>query len=366
MPNLSSNSFVMPAEWEPHSAVWLAWPHDEISFPGRVEKVQNDVVKIISAINQSEQVELFVLDETMKAKASKMLKTAGVDLSKVTFRFANYMDGWMRDCGPIFVRPVLPPLPLGEGRGEGTKLALVKWIFNVWGGKFPDLMPDDSLPYKIKQWLNLDMDQPELIMEGGAIDVNGQGMCLTTEQCLLNENRNAGKTKLDIEKFFVDYLGIKKTIWLWKGLTNDHTDGHIDEIARFVAPNKIVCAYEDDEKDENYAILKNNYETLQAATNLEGQPFEIIKLPMPHVTFKSAAAGAEKNAKAPVSYTNFYIGNTVVLASIFNDPNDAKTLKILQDCFPDRKVVGIDCSDIIYGGGAIHCMTQQQPAVANN
>ncbi len=341
--------YTMPAEWEPHAAIWLAWPHDEISFPGRVGKVQNDVAKIILAIHQSERVELFVLNSTMQKNASNKLTALGVDLSKITFRFANYMDGWMRDCGPIFVKD------------QTGQLSLVKWIFNQWGGKFPDLLPDDALPYKIKEWLNLKMQQPELVLEGGAIDVNGAGMCLTTEQCVLNENRNSGKTKRDVEKYLADYLGIKKTIWLWKGLVNDHTDGHIDELARFVGPNKIVCAYEDNEKDENYAILKNNYETLESATNLEGKPFELVKLPMPHINFTDVVAGQPETNKAPVSYTNFYIGNTVVLAAVFNDPNDVKALEILQSCFPGRKVVPIDCSDIIYGGGAVHCMTQQQP-----
>lgn len=341
--------YTMPAEWEPHSAIWLSWPHDEISFPGRVPKVQADVVKIITAIHQSEQVELFVLDESMKNFASAKLSGAGVDLTKVTFRLATYMDGWMRDCGPIFVKD------------DSNNLSMVKWIFNLWGGKFPALLPDDKLPYKIKEWLNLPMQEPKLVLEGGAIEVNGQGLCLTTEQCVLNENRNLGKTKLDVEKFLAEYLGIKKTIWLWKGLLNDHTDGHIDELARFVGPNKILCAYEDNPADENYSILKNNFETLTGATNLEGTPFEIVKLPMPHLTFKDAAAGLEPEAKAPVSYTNFYIGNTVVLASVFNDPNDGQALKIIADCFPGRTVVPIDCSDIIYGGGAIHCLTQQQP-----
>ncbi len=344
-------NYRMPAEWEPHSAIWLAWPHDEISFPNRVPKVEADVVKIISAIHPSEQVELLVLDEQMKAKSSEMLKTAGVDLSKVTFRITKYINGWMRDCGPIFLKAA-----------DGTQL-MVKWIFNVWGGKFPALLPDDVLPFRMQEWLGLQMLQAPFVLEGGAIEVNGANICLTTEQCVLNENRNKGKTKLDMEKAFEHYLGIKKTIWLWKGLTNDHTDGHIDELARFVGENKILCAYEDDEKDENYAILKNNYETLVGATNLGGQPFEIIKLPMPHMNYEDEAAGTEQGAKAPVSYTNFYIGNTVVLAAVFNDPNDEKALQIIQDCFPDRKVVPIDCRDLIYGGGAVHCMTQQQPAL---
>lgn len=349
MATLSQSGFHMPAEWEPHAAVWLAWPHDEISFPGRVPKVQGDVVKIIAAIHGSEQVELFVLDDAMKDRASRMLLAAGVDLTKVTFRIANYMDGWMRDCGGIFVK------------NQTGKITMVKWLHNQWGGKFPDLAPDDKLPYAIKNWLGLEMLEPQLILEGGAIEINGQGVCLTTEQCVLNENRNRGITKPGVEKFLADYLGIKKTIWLRQGLVNDHTDGHIDELAKFVSPNKILCAYEDNEQDENYAILKNNYETLVGAANLAGKPFEVVKLPMPHMTFQGNAAGLAPNAKAPVSYINFYIGNTVVLASVFNDPNDQKAVDVIQSCFPDRKVVSIDCRDIIYGGGAIHCMTQQQP-----
>jgi agmatine deiminase len=344
-------NYIMPAEWEPHKAIWLAWPHDEISFPGRIPKVEQDVVKIVSAIHQSEQVELLVLDEAMKEKARQMLMAEKVDLNKITFRVVNYIDGWMRDCGPIFVK---------DQKGI---LIITNWIYNVYGGKFPELLLDDKLPEKINEWLQIPIVRPELVLEGGAIEVNGQGICLTTEQCVLNENRNIGKTKKDVEKYLAEYLGIKKTIWLWKGLINDHTDGHIDELARFVSPNKILCAYEDNEKDENYAILKNNFETLETATNLEGKSFELVKLPMPHVYFTDNAPGTSKGEKAPVSYANFYIGNSVVLVSLYNDPNDAKALEIIQSCFPDRKAVGIDCSDIIYGGGAIHCMTQQQPAV---
>ena len=345
----SNLGYKMPAEWEPHSAIWLAWPHDEIAFPGRVPKAEDDVVKIISAIYKSELVELLVVNEAMQEKASVKLKAAGVDLKQISFRIIDYLGGWMRDCGGLWVKD------------KDGKLALVDFISNTFGNKFPDLEIDKKIPEKVAEWLNVPIEKPQIIIEGGSIEVNGDGICLTTEQCLLNENRNLGKTKKDIEQYLGDYLGIKKTIWLFEGLVNDHTDGHIDELAKFVSANKIVCAYEDNEKDENYAILKNNYETLVNATNLEGKPFEVIKLPMPHMYFKDQPAGNIADSKAPVSYINFYIGNKVVLASIFNDPNDAKALEIIQSCFPGRKVVGIDCSDIIYGGGAIHCLTQQQP-----
>lgn len=340
--NEKNPNYTMPAEWEPHEAVWLAWPYDEITFPDRVEKAEDVFVEMIKALEGSERAELLVLDDEVKERARVKLAAAGVGDDVVRFRETDYADVWLRDTGPIFVR---------DGSGEKV---ITKWIFNAWGGKFPELLKDGEIPGKIARWKDLPLVKAEVIVEGGAIDVNGAGVCLTTEQCLLNENRNPGMKKGDIEKFLGDFLGVRKTIWLGDGLLNDHTDGHIDEIARFVSRDTIVCAFEDDEDDENYATLQANYEILSDATNLNGKPFDIIKLPMPHVRYD----GGEK---APVSYTNFYIGNTVVLAPVFNDENDRLALEILAKCFPGRKLVPIDCSDIIYGGGAVHCMTQQEP-----
>ena len=340
--NEKNPNYIMPAEWEPHEAIWLAWPYDEITFPDRVEKAEDVFVKMIKVLEGSERVELIVLDEEMKERAREKLTAGGVGEDAVRFHVTDYADVWLRDTGPIFVR-----------NGSGGKV-ITKWIFNSWGGKFPELLKDGEIPGKIAQWKDLPLVKAEAIVEGGAIDVNGAGMCLTTEQCLLNENRNPGMTKADVEKFLGDYLGVRKTIWLGEGLLNDHTDGHIDELARFVSRSTIVCAFEDDEDDENYAVLRANYEILSAATDLDGKPFNLVKLPMPHVTY-------DDGEKAPVSYTNFYIGNTVVLAPVFNDGNDGQALEILAQCFPGRKLVPIDCSDIIYGGGAIHCMTQQEP-----
>ena len=196
----------------------------------------------------------------------------------------------------------------------------------------------------------------KMILEGGSIEVNGAGVLLTTEQTLLNPNRNPDLNKKQIENYLSDYLGASKIIWLKKGLVNDHTDGHIDDVAKFVSSNKILCAYEDNVEDENFKILNDNYQILKNSTDQNGRPFELIKLPMPHMKY-------DDGLKAPVSYCNFYIGNSVILAPIFNDPNDAKALAIIQSCFPERKVVAIDCSEIIYGGGAIHCMTKQQPEI---
>lgn len=342
MKSEEKQSYRMPAEWEPHSAIWLAWPYDEVTFPGRVEKAEAAFVKILGAIHMSERAELLVLDEDMRERAYGMLAAAGIDMRRIQFHYTDYADVWLRDTGPIFVK---------DGSG---KTVITKWLFNAWGNKFPELLKDSAIPDKIGEWKKLHVERPAIIIEGGAIDVNGQGVCLTTEQCLLNENRNPGKTKADIEKYLEEYLGIRKTVWLKEGLVNDHTDGHIDELARFVAPGKIVCAYEDEPGDENCRILQANYKTLTEATDTNGKPFDVVKLPMPHVRY-------EDGSKAPVSYTNFYIGNTVVIAATFKDENDGEALEILRECFPGREVAGIDCSDIIYGGGALHCMTQQEP-----
>ena len=342
MKNRNNPYYKMPSEWEPHSAIWLAWPYDTETFPDRVGKVEAVFAEIISAVQMSEEVELLVLNEEMKARASDFINRAGADALKINFHITDYADVWLRDTGPIFVKD------------SAGKIVITKWIFNAWGNKFPELLKDGDIPEKISEWENLPIVRPGVVIEGGAIEVNGQGVCLTTEQCLLNKNRHPGQTKADIEKFLEHYLGIRRTVWLKEGLVNDHTDGHIDELARFVSPNKIVCAYEEDENDENYPILQENYKILSEATDINGEPFEVIKLPMPHMRY-------DDGSKAPVSYTNFYIGNTVVLAATFNDKNDTAALKILEGCFPERRVVGIDCSDIICGGGAVHCITQQEP-----
>ncbi|MDR3519329.1 MAG: agmatine deiminase family protein [Candidatus Pacebacteria bacterium] len=318
----------MPAEWEAHNAVWLAWPYDQVTFgslnqkddkldEGRLKRVEETFSKILSALETSEKVKLITKD------------------------MADYADVWTRDYMPSFIKDA-----------DG-KLKAVKWIYNAYGEKFSDLLKDNDVWTEINKDLNIETVNPNIIMESGAIDVNGAGMLLTTEQCLLKRNPNLSKA--EIEKFFSEYLGVNKVIWLKAGLVNDHTDGHIDEIARFVAPNKIVCAYEENPNEENFKILDDNYQMLKNATDINGKNFEVIKLPMPHMVYDNGVA-------SPASYANFYIGNKVVLASIFNDPNDAKALEIIQSCFPDHKIIGINCSEIIYGGGAIHCITQQEPS----
>jgi agmatine deiminase len=346
IPTPKQSGFIMPAEWERHSAVWLAWPYDETTFPKRLPAAEAVFVEVIKALYDSEKVKLLILDTEMEKHATKLLENTGVDLKKIDFIKTKFADVWTRDYGPVFLV-----------NREKKSLAWTKWEYNGYGkGDDPYFAPvliDNEV------FNNLDLPgekfETKIVLEGGAIDVNGKGLCLTTEQTLMNPNRNA-KSKMDTEKYLADYLGIEKTIWLKEGLINDHTDGHIDEIARFVSANKILCAYEDNTEDENFKILDDNYQVLKNATDQNGKSFEIIKLPMPHMLY-------DDGIKAPVSYCNFYIANDIVLMSKFNDENDAKAQKIIQDCFPDRKVVAIDCREIIYGGGAIHCMTQQQPAV---
>ena len=339
--------FIMPAEWEKHSAVWLAWPYDKTTFTKGVDSAEKTFCEIIKALEGSEKVELLILDSQMQSRAENLLKTFGVDLNNVVFHQAKFADVWARDYGPFFL----------INRAQ-KNLAWIKWQYNAYGKAedpyFTDLLKDNEV-FNI---LNSEGKKfmVDMVLEGGAIEVNGSGTLLTTKQTLLNPNRNPNLNKEQIEQNLKNYLGVNNIIWLEKGLINDHTDGHIDDIARFVSSKKILAAYENNREDENFKILDDNYKVLSKALDQDGKLFEVIKLPMPHMKY-------DDSSKAPVSYTNFYIGNTVVLVPVFNDPNDEKTMQIIQSCFPDRKVVGIDCTEIIYGGGAIHCVTQQQPAI---
>lgn len=341
----SDLGYRMPAEWERHEAIWLAWPHDSTTFP-KVEEVEKTYVQIIKYIHESEKVNLFVKDTSMKEKVSLLLKQSEVDPSKIQFYQFDYADVWFRDYGPIFIV-------------DGCKkLAMVQWVFNTWGQKYEDLLKDCQIPQMINQKLGLNCFNPNIVLEGGSIEVNGKGTLLTTEQCLLNKNRNPHLNRGEIEKFLKNYLGVTHIIWLKSGICGDDTDGHIDDIARFVNPTTVICAYEEDERDENYAALKENYEILIRSVDQDGNKLNVVKLPMPK------RVGNKK--RLPASYTNFYIGNGTVLVPTFKHKNDETALSILQKLVPDRKVVGIDCSYLVYGFGTIHCISQQQPSFTNN
>lgn len=334
--------YFMPAEWEPHDAIWLSWPHNKNTFP-HLKEVEDGYVSFIAAVAPSERVELFVPNPMIHRMAKARLRSAGIDLSRVTIRTITYSDVWIRDYGPTFV--VNPAL---------EKSAIVRWEFNAWGGKYDDQIADGNVPTDMNRWLDLPVFRPGIILEGGSIDTNGRGTVLTTRACLLNPNRNPNLTQDNLEDYLKEYLGAVKIIWLNRGVTGDDTDGHIDDIARFVSPSTIVCAYEENPADENYEVLKENYEILTRATDQENKPFSIIKLPMPD-------AITDDEDRYPASYTNFYIGNTVVIVPVFNDPHDKEAIRILQEIFPDRTVTGVNARAMVEGFGTFHCATQQQP-----
>jgi agmatine deiminase len=338
--------FYLPAEWEKHSAIWLAWPNDETAFPNLMKEVEQDYCQIIKSLEDSEKINLIItLDKNERVK--KLLQDSGINLNNITFFNADHNDVWVRDYMPTFVV-------------NQNEVRAVKWNYNGYGKSddpyFVNLLKDNQVFPEINKNLDFKIFEPNIILEGGAIEVNGKGTLITTEQCLLNLNRNSNLNKEQTEKYLKDYLGVNNIIWLKEGLINDHTDGHIDELAKFVNSNTIVCAYEDNKNDPNFSILDDNFQTLENSLDHDGNKFNLIKLPMPHMNY-------DNGEKAPVSYTNFYIGNSVVLVPTYKDPNDQKALEIIQSCFRDRKVIGIDCSNIIYGGGAIHCITMQQPAI---
>ena len=321
--------FRMPAEWEPHEGTWLSWPKDPVTFPDRVEKVQNLYCEMMSQLSIGEKVFLLVDDEATKKKVLRKIKN-------VVIHIIPTADVWIRDYGPNFL-------------AHGSTLAFNRWIFNAWGKKYEELMADTEIPKKLQPILKCKMFEPGIIMEGGSIDVNGEGVCLTTKQCLLNKNRNPDLSQNKIESYLKEYLGVDEVVWLNEGVEGDDTDGHVDDIARFVAPHTVVCAVEKNPKDKNYKILQENFEILKSR-------FETIPLPMPGVV-------SGYNGRLPASYANFLIANECVLAPIFNHKNDGKALGILKELFPARRIVGLDCRDLIWGMWAIHCVTQQQPAV---
>ena len=338
----------MPAEWEPHAAVWLAWPHDTTSFP-HLDQAENAFADFVGEIHDSERVELLVLDEEMKRAAARLLHARRVDLQRVNFHVTDYADIWFRDYGPIFVV-----------NRKTQQLAMTKWIFNSWGNKYEDLLKDNRVPYFMNASLRLPMFEPGIVLEGGSIDVNGRGTLLTTEQCLLHKNRNPGLSKEEIEKYLRDYLGVTNVIWLKDGIEGDDTDGHVDDIARFVNPTTVLCADQPDQNDPDHEVLRTNYELLQRATDQDGNPLHVIQLPVP------GWVGDRREGQArrlPASYANFYIGNTKVLVPTFGVENDRKALEAIQSVFPNRRVFGINAFHLVFGFGTFHCMSQQQPAV---
>jgi agmatine deiminase len=335
--------FRMPAEWEPQTAIWLSWPHNLDTWDVFLAKVRQTYVQIIQALHTDQKIHLLVNDGDMKEEVIKMLTRANVDITQIRFFEIPMNDTWIRDYGPTFLR-----------NDQTNEIAMVNWRFNAWGGKYEDLARDDRIPSDIHKIIGFHKFDIDFVLEGGSIDVNGKGTVLTTTQCLLNSNRNPQYSQIQIEEILREYLNVKKVLWLEEGIAGDDTDGHIDDIARFVNPTTIVCAVEDDPDDENYHPLQENYKKLQSMTDQDNHPLTIIKLPMPGPII-------EFDKRLPASYTNFYIGNKTVAVPIFGHENDQKALQTLTKCFPDRKVVGIRAEKMVVGLGTIHCCSQQQP-----
>jgi agmatine deiminase len=338
--------FGMPAEWEPHEAVWLAWPNNRDTFP-HLEEVRNTYISFIAALYGSERVELLVRDASVRTAIKKRLNREIIDGSSIKFRTADYSDVWIRDYGPTFVTN---PATL--------QASMVQWQFNAWGGKYEDHLKDGAIPGYIRKWLHMPAFEPGIVLEGGSVDVNGVGTIMTTRSCLLNRNRNPERTPDEIEGYLKEYLGGTHVIWLDEGITGDDTDGHIDDIARFTGPRTVVCAWEDDNSDENYDVLRNNFEILKQSHDQDHRKLRVVKLPMP-----SEISGTY--GRYPASYSNFYIGNTAVVVPVFGDPRDRDALNILRKEFPGRNVVGIDATALVEGHGAFHCVTQQQPNITS-
>ncbi len=342
----------MPAEWEPHAATWLAWPHNRSDWPGKFEAIPWVFADIVRYLVHGEDVNLIVASTAEKQKAQEILRHSHVDLKRVKFHLWPTNRIWTRDSGPIFIK-------------DQHSVALTNWRFNAWA-KYPDWKHDNGLPERIAKKLKLPQFTPlferngklqRVVLEGGSIDVNGAGLMLTTEECHCSkiQQRNPGLTQRQLEQVFADYLGIEKVIWLGCGIQGDDTHGHVDDISRFVAPDTVLTAVESSRGDTNYEPLQENLRRLRAATDVNGRKLQIVELPLPRpVIFRGQ--------RLPASYANFYIANNLVLVPTFNDPNDRRALNTIAGLFPSREIVGIHCGDFIWGLGAIHCMTQQQPA----
>ncbi len=358
----------MPAEWEPHAATWIAWPHNRTDWPGKFEPIGWVMAEIVRQLAKHERVNILVDDPHAEQRALKFLRRAHVvpqsesrrQRSESAIQFHHYPTNriWTRDFGPIFVKRT------GRTTSKLPSVAAVNWRFNAWA-KYRDWQKDDAASVallrdrKIKTWQPIREVQREavrVVLEGGSIDPNGRGAMLTTEECLLSpvQQRNPGLSRAEIEQLFADYLGISKTLWLGRGIAGDDTHGHIDDLARFVGPSTVVVASEADRSDENYEPLRENFERLRRMTDQDGRRLRLIKLPMPEPVWF-------EGRRLPASYANFYIANGLVLVPVFNSANDRAALNILAEAYPSRHIVPIYCGDFIWGLGALHCMTQQEP-----
>jgi len=336
----------MPAEWEPHAATWLSWPNkDGISFPDAYHSVLPILARMVDALADSEPLHINVRDADDEAAVRALLKKHKARAEHITFHHIPTNEPWCRDHGPMFLT-----------RKDAPRVAVIDWDYNAWGWKYPPFDDDDEVPGQIAALLGLPIYKPGMVLEGGSIDVNGRGALLTTASCLLNPNRNPDLTKAEIERRLKDFIGVTKVLWLGDGIEGDDTDGHIDDLTRFVGKDTVVTVIEEDESDANFEPLQANLARLREMTTEDDSPLKVHTLPMPGKIVK-------QGQRLPASYANFYIANKVILMPVFQDTGDAWASSVIQRAFPKRKVIAIDCRELIWGLGAFHCLTQQQPAV---
>lgn len=341
-----SLGYYFPAEWERHAATWLTFPSHEASFPGKMDQIILPYMTFVKTISLGEKVKINVHNKKIKDRVTDLLKEFNIDNRKIELFIHPSDDVWCRDHGPAFL--------VNHDAVAGNKV-VVSWDFNAWGGKYP-CSKDKQIGLLIAAKLGLDVYNPGIVMEGGSIDVNGAGTLITSESCLLNQNRNPGLNRQKIEEYLIDYYGIEQILWLANGIDGDDTDGHIDDVARFIKADTVITMTEPDTNDINHKILDENLRLLKSFRLPSGKPLQIIEIPMPEPVFY-------RGHRLPASYANFYICNYAVVVPTYRCENDQVALDIFKEQFTDREIVGIDATDIVWGFGSFHCLSQQEPAV---
>jgi len=345
-PSPKELGYRFPAEFEKHAATWLSWPHKEASWPGKINLIYPSYCRFIQEVAENEPVHINVVDEAMKIFATEKLESISTNMERVKFFTHPTNDAWCRDHGPAFLinpNAVQPKI-------------IVDWNYNAWGNKYPPFDLDDRIPTLIATAYEIPVLYPEIIMEGGSVDFNGKGTLITSESCLLNQNRNPMLSRSGIEAYLEAYYGVDQVLWVKEGIVGDDTDGHIDDTVRFVNEDTVITVVEENRSDENYPILQQILADLKTMRLLNGKQMNIIELPMPDKIIN-------EDQRLPASYANFYIANGLVVVPTFRGPKDDRAVRIIQEAFPERKVVGIDSLDIIWGLGSFHCLSQQEPYV---
>ncbi len=341
-----SLGYYFPAEFAPHQSTWLSWPHKEASWPGKIDLIFPSYIEFIKNLSRFESVNINVADAAMENSAKKMLLQTGADLSNVFFHIHPTNDAWCRDHGPAFLL----------NKNDKSKKAIVDWDYNAWGNKYPPFDLDDVIPTLIGKKLGLPVFNPGIIMEGGSVDFNGAGTVITSTACLLNPNRNPHLSQKQIEEYLINFYGQEQVLWVDEGIIGDDTDGHIDDTVRFFNEDSVITVVEENINDDNYPLLQHNLDQLKKMRLLNGKQLNIVELPMPDDVIW-------EDQRLPASYANFYIANNQVIVPTFRGPKDEKAIHILEACFPNREIVGIDSTDIIWGLGSFHCLSQQEPAL---